>query len=147
MIQRSSLTALWPSQRGITNRSARTKPQQAFLAILLIIGITLVLSLYLLQASKITVRKYDIRELQVEMNDLQQENANTLAVLAYEQSITQMDKRAVAAGFKPTESVLYLPVTPEQNPERFAEESPTFTAAAAPAGAEQAGESVSMRTP
>ena len=142
MIQRSSLTALWPSQRGITNRTARTKPQQAFLAIALIIGITLALSLYLLQASKITARHYDIQDLQAQLNDLQQKNTNALAILAYEQSITQMDKRAAAAGFQPIESVLYLPITPEQDSERFAEESPTSTTAAA-----QAGESISMRTP
>lgn len=147
MIQRSSLTALRPSQRGITNRSARTKPQQAFLSIALIIGITLVLSLYLLQASKITVRNYNIRDLKVELNELQQNNANVLAELAYQQSISQMDKRAIAAGFEPPKAVLFLPVMPDQNPEQFTQQSPTSTAAALTAGTERTGESISMRSP
>jgi len=139
MIQRSSLTALWPSQRGVANRSARTKPQQALLAIALITGITLVLFLYLLQTSKINVRNYDIRNLQGKLSALQRQNANTLAELAYQQSITQMDKRAAAAGFQPIQSVLYLPIDAKQKPVQFADESLTF--AAAP----QAGDSISMR--
>lgn len=129
MIQRSSLTALWPSQRGISNRSARTKPQQTLLAIALILGITLVLFLFLLQTSKINVRNYNIQKLQGELSALQRQNANTLTKLAYEQSITQMDKRADAAGYQPIQSVLYLPINPEQNPTQFVDESLTFAAA------------------
>ena len=151
MIQRSSLTALWPSQRGVTNRSARTKPHQAFLTIALITGITLVLFLYLLQTSKINVRNYNILILQEDLGTLQQQNANALAELAYQQSITQMDKRSVAAGFQPIQSVLYLPIDTEQKPVQFADESLTFTAAAAsaaaPAAAPQGGDDISMRTP
>jgi hypothetical protein len=143
MIQRSSLTALWPSQSGITNRSARTKPHQALLSIALITGIALVLFLYLLQTSKIDVRNYNIRVLQGELEDLQQQNTNALAELAYQQSITQMDKRATAAGFQPIQSVLYLPIGTEQNPTQFADESLTITTAGAP----QDGDSISMRAP
>ena len=143
MIQRSSLTALWPSQRGITNRTARTKPHQALLTIALIVGITLVLFLYLLQTSKINVRTYDTQELQWKLSALHRQNTNTLAELAYQQSITQMDKRAAAAGFQPIQSVLYLPIAPEQNYAQFVDESLTPAAAEAP----QAGESVSMRVP
>ncbi len=152
MIQRSSLTALWPSQRGISNRSARTKPQQTLLAIALILGVTLVLFLYLLQTSKINVRNYNIQELQGKLSVLQRQNANTLADLAYEQSITQMDKRAAAAGYQPIQSVLYLPVNPEQNPTQVVDESLTFAAADSTAAttaemvtdAPQASTSVSM---
>ena len=129
MIQRSSLTALWPSQRGISNRSARTKPQQTLLAISLILGITLVLFLFLLQTSKINVRNYNIQKLQGELSALQRQNANNLTTLAYEQSITQMDKRADAAGYLPIQSVLYLPINSEQDPTQFVDESLTFAAA------------------
>ena len=142
MIQRSSLTALWPSQRGVTNRSARTKPHQALLTIALIIGITLVLFLYLLQTSKINVRNYNILVLQKELGAMQRQNANTLTELAYQQSITQMDKRAVAAGFQPIQSVLYLPIDTEQNPAQFVDESLTAMTGAAPGG-----DSISMRAP
>jgi len=141
MIQRSSLTSLWPSQRGITNRSARTKPHQAMLAMALVFGITVVVCLYLLQTSKINVRNYHIQEKQWELVALQRQNTNTLAELAYQQSITQMDKRAEAAGFRPIQSVLYLPINPEQGPARFVDESLTFAAAES----SQAVESVSMR--
>ncbi len=142
MIQRSSLTALWPSQRGVTNRSARTKPHQALLTIALIIGITLVLFLYLLQTSKINVRNYNILVLQRELGAIQRQNANTLAQLAYQQSITQMDKRAAAAGFQPIQSVLYLPINPEQNPAQLVDESLPATPGAAPGG-----DSITMRAP
>jgi hypothetical protein len=129
MIQRSSLTSLWPSQRGITNRTARTKPHQALLAIALVLGITIVLCLYLLQTSKINVRNYDIYELQGQLITLQRDNTNALAKLAYEQSITQMDKRAIAAGYRPIQSVLYLPINPEQSPTQFVDETLNFAAA------------------
>ncbi len=141
MIQRSSLTSLWPSQRGITNRTARTKPHQALLAIALVLGITIVLCLYLLQTSKINVRNYDIYELQGQLITLQRDNTNALAELAYEQSITQMDKRAIAAGYRPIQSVLYLPIHPEQSPTRFVDETLNFAAAES----SQPVESVSMR--
>ncbi len=140
MIQRSSLTTLWPSQRGVTNRSARTKPHQALLTIALIIGITLVLFLYLLQTSKINVRNYNILVLQRELGAIQRQYAKTLAQLAYQQSITQMDKRAAAAGFQPIQSVLYLPINPEQNPAQLVDESLTATPGAAPGG-----DSITMR--
>ena len=141
MIQRSSLTSLWPSQRGITNRSARTKPQQALLTIALVSGITIVLCLYLLQTSKINVRNFDILETETELLALQRQNTNALAELAYQQSITQMDKRAEAAGFKPIQSVLYLPISPAQGPDQLVDESLTF----ATADSSQIVESVSMR--
>ena len=141
MIQRSSLTSLWPSQRGITKRSARTKPRQAMLAMALIFGITVVVCLYLLQTSKINVRIYNIQEKKWELVALQRQNTNALAGLAYQQSITQMDKRAEAAGFRPIQSVLYLPINPEQDPARFVDESLTFAAAES----SQTAESVSMR--
>lgn len=141
MIQRSSLTSLWPSQRGITNRSARTKPHQAMLAIALVVGITFVVCLYLLQTSKINVRTQDIREKQLELVALQRQNTNALAELAYQQSITQMDKRAEAAGFRPIQSVLYLPINPEQGPEQVVDQTLTF----ATAESSQTFESLSMR--
>ena len=141
MIQRSSLTSLWPSQRGITNRSARTKPHQAMLAIALVFGITFVVCLYLLQTSKINVRTYDIRVKQLELVDLQRQNTNALAELAYQQSITQMDKRAEAAGFRPIQSVLYLPINPEQGPKQVVDQTLTF----ATAESSQTFESLSMR--
>ena len=141
MIQRSSLTFLWPSQRGITNRSARTKPHQAMLAIALIFGITVVVCLYLLQTSKINVRTHEIEKKQLELVALQRQNTNALAELAYQQSITQMDKRAEAAGFQPILSVLYLPINPQQGPEQLVDETLTF----ATAESSQTVESVSMR--
>lgn len=141
MIQRSSLTSLWPSERGITNRSARTRPHQAMLAIALVFGVTVVICLYLLQTSKINVRNYDIIKLQGQLITLQRDNTNALAALAYEQSITQMDKRAEAAGFRPIRSVLYLPINPEQGPTQFVDETLTFAAAES----SQAVESASIR--
>lgn len=141
MIQRSSLTSLWPSQRGITNRTARTKPQQALLAIALVCGITIVLCLYLLQTSKINVRNYAIIELQDQLAVIQRQNTNELATLAYQQSITQMDKHAEAAGFQPIQSVLYLPIESEKGPTQFVDETLTFAAS----GSTQTVESVSMR--
>lgn len=111
------------------------------LAIALVFGITFVVCLYLLQTSKINVRTYDIRVKQLELVDLQRQNTNALAELAYQQSITQMDKRAEAAGFRPIQSVLYLPINPEQGPKQVVDQTLTF----ATAESSQTFESLSMR--
>lgn len=112
MIQRSSLTALWP-QSGMPDRAARTRPQQTWLALALVVGIVLILCLYLFQASRTTAKEHDIYTLQQRHARLQRENSNMLASLAYHNSITQMNRRAVAAGFGPARTQpRYVVVSP-----------------------------------
>ncbi|NOX62507.1 MAG: hypothetical protein GXP42_11280 [Chloroflexi bacterium] len=112
MFQRSSLTALWPSQAGHLGRNQRTRPQQTILAIALIVGVTLVLCLYLYQTSRITVTEYTITSLQSEYQRLQRENANLLAQYAEAQSLRQMDERALKAGYGPASDVRYVEISP-----------------------------------
>ena len=112
MLLRSSLTSLWPMQAGATARTARTKPQQALLAIALIAGIVAILCLYLYQTARITVTNYDIGILQSDYARLQRENSNLLATLAYQQSIPQMTQRAREAGFRPADTLRYVAIMP-----------------------------------
>lgn len=128
MIQRSSLTALWPTQAGKSSRTARTKAQQAMLMIALIAGVTLVLCLYLYQTSKITVKNYEIMNLESRYGRLIRENSNLLATYSYEQSITRMTARAEDIGFQPITSVLYLPVEKDAPAERYTFEAEPVTA-------------------
>lgn len=113
MFQRSSLTALWPLQAGVAERTARTRPQQTALGLALIAGLVLILCLYLQQASRITATSYDIHELQAQRARLQRENSNLLAQYAYDRSVKVMNRRAIAAGFRPaTAGVRYVVLAP-----------------------------------
>lgn len=107
---RSAFSSLWPIGARMTDRALRTRPQQALLAILLLVGVTAVLCLYLFQASRTTVTTYGITHLQRDYARLQRENSNLLARLALEQSMTQMKKRALAAGFGPVAELDYVAV-------------------------------------
>lgn len=109
----SSLTSLWPLGVRVSDRALRTRPQQAMLAILLIIGVTVVLCLYLFQTSRITVTNYGITNLQLDYARLQRENSNLLASFAFEQSMAEMKKRATSAGFGPITELDYVTVAPE----------------------------------
>ena len=114
MIHRTSLIAAQPLNNiGVRSRATRTRPQQAFLSILLIAGIALVLCLYLYQTTQTTVKNHNIYNLQQDYIRLQHENSNLLAIYAYEQSISQMTKRAKTAGYQPTTAVYYLPLETE----------------------------------
>jgi hypothetical protein len=107
---RSAFSALWPAGASMTDRALRTRPQQALLAILLLAGVTAVLCLYLFQASRTTVTTYGITHLQRNYARLQRENSNLLARFAHEQSMAQMKKRALAAGFGPVAELDYVAV-------------------------------------
>jgi len=108
MLQRSSFSSIQSLQAGVLRRSTRTRPQQALLKILLIVGVALTLSLYVYQTSKITVVTYDIRDLQNNYARLVRENTNLLAQIAYEQSVQQMTRRALAQGFQPAEVMHFI---------------------------------------
>lgn len=108
MLQRSSFSSIQSLQVGVLGRGTRTRPQQALLKILLLLGIALTLSLYVYQTSKITVVTYDIRELQNNYARLVRENTNLLAQIAYEQSVQQMTRRALAQGFQPAEVMHFI---------------------------------------
>lgn len=110
---RTTFSNLWPLGAGVSDRSLRTRPQQAFLGILLIIGVTAVLCLYLFQTSRITVTNFGITHLQRDYERLQRENSNMLASYAHEQSIAQMKKRALAAGFGPPADLEYVTIAPK----------------------------------
>lgn len=128
MIQRSSLTGIWPTQAGKSSRTARTQAQQAMLMIALVVGLTLVLCLYIYQTSKITVKNYEIKSLEYQYSRLVRENSTLLATYAYEQSIAKMSARAEAIGFQPIAEVLYLPVERDAPDERYAFEAEPVTA-------------------
>lgn len=110
---RFTIFDLWPFGAEVSDRAMRTRPQQALLAILLIIGVAAVLCLYLFQTSRITVTNYGISDLQQDYARLQRENSNLLARYAHEQSMAQMKKRALAAGFVPTVEMEYITLTPK----------------------------------
>lgn len=110
---RTTFSNLWPLGAGVSDRTLRTRPQQALLAILLIVGVTAVLCLYLFQISRITVTNYGITSLQQDHARLQRENSNLLASYAHEQSMAQMKKRALAAGFGPPTETDYVTVAPK----------------------------------
>ncbi|MBX7232971.1 MAG: hypothetical protein K1X65_01220 [Caldilineales bacterium] len=107
---RPTFSSLRPIGARVTDRALRTRPQQALLAILLLAGVTAVLCLYLFQASRITVTTYGITHLQRDYARLQRENSNLLARYAYEQSLAEMKKRALAAGFGPVAELDYVAV-------------------------------------
>lgn len=79
---------------------------------LLLAGVTAVLCLYLFQTSRITVTSYGITTLQQDYARLQRENSNLLANYAFSQSMAQMKKRALAAGFGPITELEYVTVRP-----------------------------------
>lgn len=109
-----TLNTLWPLGAGVSDRALRTRPQQALLAMLLLAGVTAVLCLYLFQTSRITVTSYGITDLQQDYARLQRENSNLLASYAFEQSMAQMKKRALAAGFGPITELEYVTVRPQK---------------------------------
>ena len=112
MIRLSSLTTLWPNDSGQPTRGSQTRPQQAFLAITLIVGVVLVLCLYLHQASRVTAVYYDTIKVEREYARIERENSLKLAELAQAQSITEMDKIATAAGYAPADTIRYVTVQP-----------------------------------
>jgi len=116
MLQRSSLTALWPLQAGFADRTARTRPQQAYLALALIVGLVIILCLYLQQASQITSTHYDIIDLHQQQARLQRENSIHLAGYAYDRSIIKMNERARALGYGPARMPARYVLLPEPGP-------------------------------
>lgn len=112
MLQRSSLSSIQSIQAGVLGRDKRTRPQQALLTIMLLLGIAFALSLYIYQTSKITVVTYDIRDMQTNYARLVRENTNLLAQISYEQSIPQMTRRALTQGFQPIKVMHFLYVNP-----------------------------------
>lgn len=112
MIRLSSLTTLWPTDGGQPTRGSQTRPQQTALALMLIGGIVLVLCLYLHQASQVTVVYFDTLKVEKAYARLERENNFKLVELAQAQSILEMDKKALAAGYTPGGSPQYVVVTP-----------------------------------
>ncbi|NOZ48720.1 MAG: hypothetical protein GXP37_01575 [Chloroflexi bacterium] len=116
MIQRSTISSLQDIQAGVLVRSANTGPRQALLTILLIVGVTLILGLYIYQSAKITVVNYNIAHLQNDYAQLMRENTNILGQIAIQNSIRRMAKKAIGMGYQPLDTVNFLYVTaPELN--------------------------------
>ncbi|MCO6451012.1 MAG: hypothetical protein J5I90_09535 [Caldilineales bacterium] len=112
MIRLSSLTTLWPTETGHSTRSSRTRPQQAFWAIMLIAGVALALCLYVQQASRATAVYYDRLGQEQLYARIERENSVKLVELAQAQSIEAMDAKALAMGYGPAKNTRFVAVQP-----------------------------------
>ena len=101
MIQQNAITS--PSQT-LTARQARIRSYNTILTILLILGITLILSLYLYQISAIYATQLTIQDKQLEYARHQRLNAEALVLLAQTQSMESMVRRARGAGYGPPQA-------------------------------------------
>ncbi len=80
--------------------------------IILILGtFSLVGWLYLTQASSVTATSYRIDELRLELDQLKNQNAALAVEIAELQALSQVEARAQALGFGPTNQVRYLAVS------------------------------------
>ncbi len=82
----------------------RIKNTNTLLAVLLILGATLMFSLYVYQASVLFSTEMAIKNKQMEYARQERLNAEALVMLAQTQSVESMVRRAEASGYRPPES-------------------------------------------
>jgi hypothetical protein len=99
--------AAWINQ-GLKRQhwSARRVAQ---MALLLALGV-MVAALYLVQSSQIVTSTRQVQLLREELADLQRANADLAMKISLSSTRAQLQQRAMALGFAPTENVLYVAV-------------------------------------
>jgi len=99
--------AAWINQ-GLKRQhwSARRVTQ---MALLLTLGV-MVAALYLVQSSQIVTSTRHVQLLREELGAVQRENADLSMKISLSSTRAQMQQRATALGFAPTENVLYVAV-------------------------------------
>ena len=98
MIQQNIITS---SAHPIEARKTKSRNSNTILAVLLILGITLMLSLYVYQASVIYTTQLAIQAKEQEYARHERLNAEALTMLARTQSMDEMVRRAQASGYGP----------------------------------------------
>jgi hypothetical protein len=98
MIQQNAITS---GSHSIEARQARSRNYNTLLAILLILGVTLMLSLYVYQTSALYATQLAIQAKQHEYARHQRLNAEALILLAQTESMEAMVRRARASGYGP----------------------------------------------
>ncbi len=98
MIQQNAITS---SSQPIEAHQARIRNYNTFFMILLIVGITLILSLYVYQASALYATQLAIEASHQEYARHQRLNAEALILLSQTQSMEAMVRRAQASGYGP----------------------------------------------
>ncbi len=98
MIQQNAITSTRPP---VAAKKARVRNGNAILAILLILGVTLMLGLYVYQASVLYTTQLAIQDKEQEYARHQRLNAEALILLAQTQSMASMVNRAESSGYRP----------------------------------------------
>ncbi len=98
MIQQNVITS---SAQAIEARKTKSRNNSVILALLLILGITLLLSLYVYQASVLYTTQLAIQAKGQEYARHERLNAEALTMLARTQSMDEMVRRARASGYGP----------------------------------------------
>jgi hypothetical protein len=101
MIQQNAIAS---TVQPIEVRKNRIKNTNTLLAVLLILGATLMFSLYVYQASVIFSTEMAIKNKQMEYARQERLNAESLVMLAQTQSMESMVRRAEASGYQPPET-------------------------------------------
>jgi hypothetical protein len=101
MIQQNAIAS---TVQPIEVRKNRIKNTNTLLAVLLILGATLMFSLYVYQASVIFSTEMAIKNKQMEYARQERLNAESLVMLAQTQSMESMVRRAEASGYQPPEA-------------------------------------------
>jgi hypothetical protein len=98
MIQQNIITS---NTQPIEAHKARIRTHNTLIFILLILGATLMLSLYVYQASVLYATQLEIQNRQQEYARQERLNAESLAFYAQTQSMEAMVRRARASGYGP----------------------------------------------
>ena len=93
---------------GIKRGQFEMGPRTAIYSFALVVGLTLVATLYLILVSRTAVCGRHIEQLQEELVCLQRENGQLKVMIAREGSVSRLRERAVEMGFIPAERVEYL---------------------------------------
>ncbi len=107
MIQQNVITS---NTQPIEAHKARIRTHNTLIIILLILGATLMLSLYVYQASVLYATQLQIKHKQQEYARQERLNAESLAFYAQTQSMEEMVRRAHASGYGPpkTNQIKYV---------------------------------------
>ena len=98
MIQQNVITS---SAQPVEAHKAKIRNNNTILAVMLILGITLMLSLYVYQASILYTTRLEIQAKEQEYARHERLNAEALVLLARTQSMEEMVRRAQASGYGP----------------------------------------------
>jgi len=114
MIQQNVITS---TTQPIESHKARIRAHNTIFAIIVILGITLILSLYVYQASALYAVNLSIKHSEYEYARQQRLNAEALTMLAQTQSMETMVERVKSAGYtQPTaEQIKYVKLSGPSN--------------------------------